>query len=77
MASRAGRSFTLVKTVSWSITVPVKILTKNTFQIVKYKILQHALCFLALREIKPSTAENSIIIGGTAYKNRIKITLGK
>jgi hypothetical protein len=56
---------------------PVKTLTKNTFQIVKYKTFQHALFFLPLREIEPSTVENSIITGGTAHKNKTNITLGR
>lgn len=77
LASWAGRSVTLEKTESWLITEPVKTLTKNTFQIVKYKTLQHALFFLSLREIEPSTAENSIIIGGTAHINKTNITLGR
>jgi ribosomal protein S7 len=70
-------SFTLEKTFNWLITDPVKILTKKTFQIVKYKTLQHALFFLSIREIGPSTAENSIMVGGTVYKAKIKITLGR
>jgi hypothetical protein len=77
LASCAGMSFTLEKTFNWLITVPDKTLTKKTFQIVKYKTLQHALFFLPLREIDPSTAENSIMAGGTVYKAKIKITLGR
>lgn len=77
MASWAGNSAILVKTESWLITDPAKTLTKNTFQIVKYKTLTHALFFLSLREIEPSTVEKSIIIGGTAHKNKTNITLGR
>jgi len=47
------------------------------FQIVKYKTLKHALFFLSLREIEPSTEENRIITGGTAHKNKTNITLGR
>lgn len=77
MASCVGMSFTLEKTFNWLITEPVKTLTKKTFQIVKYKTLQHALFFLSLREIDPSIAENSIMIGGTIYRAKIKTTLGR
>ena len=77
MASCVGMSFTLEKTFNWLITEPVKTLTKKTFQIVKYKTLQHALLFLPLREIDPSTAENSIMTGGTIYRAKIKTTLGR
>jgi hypothetical protein len=70
-------SFTLEKTFNWLITDPVKIFTKKTFQIVKYKTLQHALFFLPLREIDPSTAENSIMVGGTEYRAKIKTILGR
>lgn len=58
-------SFTLEKTRNCRIIDPVNTLTKKTFQIVKYKTLQHALFFLPLREMDPSTAENSIMVGGT------------
>ena len=59
-------SLTLEKTFNCLITEPDKILTKNTFQIVKYKILMHALFFLILRAILPSRVEKNIINGGTA-----------
>lgn len=77
LASSVGKSLTLEKTLHWLIKDPEKTLTKKTFQIVKYRILQHALFFLPLREIEPSTAENNIIVGGTVYRNKIKITLGR
>lgn len=64
-------------TFSWMMTDPDKRLTKNTFQIVKYRTLMHVLFFLALREIDPSTVENIIINGGTVYRNRSKTTLGR
>ena len=67
----------LETTTNRSIAVPDKTLTKKTFQIKKYRILKHALFFLPLREIGPSIVENSIIAGGTAYRNNISITLGR
>lgn len=77
LARSAGMSLTLAKTLHWLIRDPEKTLTKKTFQIVKYRNLQHALFFRPLRDIEPSIAENNIIVGGTVYRNKIKITLGK
>lgn len=77
LASCVGMSFGLEIAFIWLMTEPERTLTKKTFQIVKYKTLQHALFFLPLREMDPSTAENSIIVGGTVYKNNIKMTLGR
>lgn len=70
-------SFTLKKTLNVWIIDPANTLAKKTFQIVKYKTLMHALLFLPLRETDPSRDENDIIVGGTRYRNRINMTLGK
>lgn len=65
LARWTGMSLGLEKICSWLMIDPDKTFTKNTFHMVKYSILQHALLFLPLREIGPSTVENIIIIGGT------------
>jgi hypothetical protein len=76
-ASIDGMSFGLVKTFSWLSTDPDRTFTKKTFQMLKNRILQHALLFLPLREIDPSIEEKSIINGGTVYKDSNKTTLGR
>lgn len=65
LASRMGMLFGVVMASNWLITDPDKTLTKNIFQMVNEITLKHALFFLPLREIHPSIAENSIIVGGT------------
>lgn len=77
LASCVGMSLTLEKTLNCLIMDPERTLTKKTFQIVKYKTLMHVLLFLSLRETFPSIVENSIMVGGTAYRNNIRITLGR
>lgn len=71
IGTAAASWFSMVLTLDIAFNCPImdpdKTLTKKTFQIVKDKTLMHALLFLPLCETDPSTVENSIIVGGTAY----------
>lgn len=77
LASCKGISHKLEIPSNLSRTDPDRIFEKKTFQTMKNITLRHALIFLPLRAIGPSTAAKVDISGGTVYRNRVNITPGR